>query len=955
MVENVKKQWGWVLALCAWLSILAVACNGDPPPPPAEDCALAGDEDGNGRSDCADSACAAQCQPVCGNGKREAGEICDDGNAASGDGCDANCSLTSCGNGIRTMNEGCDDGNTTSGDGCDINCMVTGCGNGAQSGNERCDDGNTTSGDGCDNNCTVTGCGNGVHTPGEGCDDGNPTDGDGCDVNCTVTACGNGIVTDGEACDDGDPVDGDGCDVNCTVTACGNGIVTHGEVCDDGNLVDGDLCDSNCTPTACGNGIVTGTEACDDGNATSGDGCDANCTATACGNGIVTPSTGETCDDGNLVDGDGCDSNCTSGCGNGIVTPSTGETCDDGNVTSGDGCDANCTSTACGNGVTTPSTGETCDDGNVADGDGCDGNCTVTGCGNGIETAGEECDDGNANDTDGCTNACTVQVCGDGEHDLPEACDDGNQASGDGCDANCTITGCGNGILTAGEACDDGNTVALDGCSPMCVIEPAEVEPNEDGSISTGASGITGNDFATANADQNGAFTGSVTIVGALAPAGDEDVFLFTNTTPALQAVELVTWNPALGINTSCGSTIDTGIQVRDASGASLASNDDRSGSDRCSRVTLGLVPGASVYAHVMEQGDDVAIAGYALQAIYKATACGDGLPEPGEQCDDGNTAGGDGCSTYCQIEVVCGDGMTAPGEQCDDGNAAGGDGCSATCQVETTAELEPNGSFPEAAASALQITGDRTVAGAISTIGDQDAYRVVVAAPTVVRFETFTSIFDCNDSMWLRLYDSAGVLMVSGVQRPCNSIAIFLTAGTYFVRVEEAANNETIPSYFLAVDYQIDRGAEPEPGSTSGVNDTTSTASTNLLDGRDVYVFGNHMHDGDIDVYAITVPAGARIRAEIIEGDRPVETCESGGIASRVTLFNHSLLQVADDATCGRGSCSFIDGTGSAPLHSGARNNTTVPKIFYLMVRASTGATGNAAAFIYRLQVSLR
>lgn len=31
---------------------------------------------------------------------------------------------------------------------------------------------------------------------------------------------------------------------------------------------------------------------------------------------------------------------------------------------------------------------------------------------------------------------------------------------------------------------------------------------------------------------------------------------------------------------------------------------------------------------------------------------CGDGSVDPGEQCDDGNTANGDGCSSTCRIEV---------------------------------------------------------------------------------------------------------------------------------------------------------------------------------------------------------------------------------------------------------------------------------------------------------------
>ena len=32
---------------------------------------------------------------------------------------------------------------------------------------------------------------------------------------------------------------------------------------------------------------------------------------------------------------------------------------------------------------------------------------------------------------------------------------------------------------------------------------------------------------------------------------------------------------------------------------------------------------------------------------------CGDGIKQPGEQCDDGNTNSGDGCTPYCVRDVV--------------------------------------------------------------------------------------------------------------------------------------------------------------------------------------------------------------------------------------------------------------------------------------------------------------
>ncbi|MCR4280347.1 MAG: DUF4215 domain-containing protein [Candidatus Komeilibacteria bacterium] len=106
---------------------------------------------------------------------------------------------------------------------------------------------------------------------------------------------------------------------------------------------------------------------------------------------------------------------------------------------------------------------------------------------------------------------------------------------------------------------------------------------------------------------------------------------------------------------------------------------------------------------------------------------CGNSAEEVGEQCDDGNTIAGDGCSNVCQNEYrfycgdgvisqpnsygvyeecenqppnqisgdgcsslcineaddKCGDGVVQVGEECDDGNDGAGDGCNNLCQVE--------------------------------------------------------------------------------------------------------------------------------------------------------------------------------------------------------------------------------------------------------------------------------
>jgi cysteine-rich repeat protein len=63
---------------------------------------------------------------------------------------------------------------------------------------------------------------------------------------------------------------------------------------------------------------------------------------------------------------------------------------------------------------------------------------------------------------------------------------------------------------------------------------------------------------------------------------------------------------------------------------------------------------------------------------------CGDGklntFAVPPEQCDDGNSQSGDGCSSVCRLEH-CGNGVVDSGEDCD--GLVGLQPCSATCHTE--------------------------------------------------------------------------------------------------------------------------------------------------------------------------------------------------------------------------------------------------------------------------------
>ncbi len=210
--------------------------------------------------------------PICGNGRIEAPEACDDGDLdAEVDGCPADCSAVD-------PDFACPEAG--------LPCVrIVVCGNARIEGDETCDDRNTEPGDGCDATCHIE--------PGWIC----PVLG----AACVAERCGDGILAGFETCDDDNTGNGDGCDATC-------------------HIEEGWECVGlTCTPTVCGDGQVDVTEECDDGNDEVGDGCAPTCKmepkctdgvcVAVCGDGIVWAP--EECDDGNTLDGDGCSSTCT--------------------------------------------------------------------------------------------------------------------------------------------------------------------------------------------------------------------------------------------------------------------------------------------------------------------------------------------------------------------------------------------------------------------------------------------------------------------------------------------------------------------------------------------------------------------------------------------------------------------------------------------------------------------
>lgn len=142
----------------------------------------------------------------------------------------------------------------------------------------------------------------------------------------------------------------------------------------------------------------------------------------------------------------------------------------------------------------------------------------------------------------------------------------------------------------------------------------AETEPNDDGTpaIGNGMSTFEGNDFAIANA--GGPYSADAVVSGALDPAGDEDVFAIANAGTSPAEVYLETFNGDFG---ACTAGLDTQLRIRDASGNVLAFDDDAGTGRFCSFLAYVIPAGTTVYAHVIDFGDNTAAPAYSLHISF--------------------------------------------------------------------------------------------------------------------------------------------------------------------------------------------------------------------------------------------------------------------------------------------------------------------------------------------------
>ncbi|TFH20377.1 MAG: DUF4215 domain-containing protein, partial [Myxococcales bacterium] len=135
------------------------------------------------------------------------------------------------------------------------------------------------------------------------------------------------------------------------------------------------------------------------------------------------------------------------------------------------------------------------------------------------------------------------------------------------------------------------------------------------------------------------------------------------------------------------------------------------------------------------------------LDEIEIDLACGDGVVDDGEECDDAganNDTVPDACRTDCTLPT-CGDGVTDTGEQCDDGNTTPGDGCEPDCTFPPTTTTSVTTTTEQVTTTTEQVT---TTTEQVTTTTEQVTTTTESVTTTSLSGTTTTTIPMCGDGI---------------------------------------------------------------------------------------------------------------------------------------------------------------------------------------------------------------
>jgi cysteine-rich repeat protein len=375
--------------------------------------------------------------------------------------------------------------------------------------------------------------------------------------------------------------------------------------------------------------------------------------------------------------------------------------------------------------------------------------------------------------------------------------------------------------------------------------------------------------------------------LGSISPSADRDYWIVdvpAGTDRYTVRFEITAGGPGL-----CPSPNDSYLTLYAADGTTVLLGDDNDGVGSCARIdpvtdtAARALAAGRYFIRVQEDGDNATIPAYEIRASMELAACGNNILELAatEQCDDGNTNNGDGCSEVCRLEA------------------------------------EGTASAPGAVFS-----------GDISPAGDVDLYSVTVTQGQFLRAELSNGAGGCPGDTVLELIstdgnttlgtdDNDGPGSCSLINPLTDSFAANMAAGTYFLRVRAFNAGTVLTGYSLDIDITsnlcgnnaVENGETCDDGDSIS-NDGCSSSCQLELQATVTGNGGSYMQGidpvGNIDWYAIVVPAGASLRVEtFVPADG---TCTAGQDTVIRLYAPDRTTQLATDDESGLASCSLLD-----------------------------------------------
>lgn len=242
---------------------------------------------------------------------------------------------------------------------------------------------------------------------------------------------------------------------------------------------------------------------------------------------------------------------------------------------------------------------------------------------------------------------------------------------------------CGNDVIEGGEQCDDGAVADGDGCSVTCQLEAEKARD-----VCTTAPAIA------MSADGDGTFSGNVVsgttnltkpaspaqALASCASAGPDAWFALNAPVTGVATVNVTSANfrTTLGVRATCASTTTVTCDATNTKGGQ--------------QIVFPVVQGTNYFVGVA--GAMAGLVGrFTLGIDVVPTGCGDRTVSGGEQCDDGNTNSGDGCSSTCALEPLAA-ASTCPGHAINLAAASATEIRRATATIDTAARPSKTGSM---------------------------------------------------------------------------------------------------------------------------------------------------------------------------------------------------------------------------------------------------------------------